>query len=241
MYFLKTRLKHILYNSFTDKEFSRFMKLRAITCQLGKIPSDKQIATVCPRKTYESIVKALANEGQSIVKVLEKDIEDATEVEAKRDYWKRKKREQREKVKGVNEDKFGHSEQEIRVDKIRVDKSRVDTNTQAFFQNAWNDFFNVKLLKLSEKRKRKLKARITNDKDFKTHFEVCLQKIKNSDFLSGRSSNWKATFDWLIENDNNYIKVLENQYENNKRATKAERNIDNAREYIESVNSEKVS
>ena len=104
MYWLKTKIKHILYHNFTDKEFSRFMKIRALTCQLGHMPNDKQIASICPQKTYQNIVKALASEGQSIGKVLAKDIEDAGEVLEKRDQWKIKKRQQREKHKDVQVD-----------------------------------------------------------------------------------------------------------------------------------------
>ena len=120
MYWLKTKIKHILYNNFTDREFTKFMKIRALTCQLGEIPKDYQIATVCPQKTYESICKRLANDKQTLSEVLAKDIEDASEVEGKREYWKRNKRHQREKTTPVHKDKLGQSQQEIRVDKIRL-------------------------------------------------------------------------------------------------------------------------
>ena len=124
MHWLKTKIKHILYNNFTDREFTKFMKIRALTCQLGEIPKDYQIATICPQKTYESICKRLANEGQTLSEVLQKDIEDASEVEEKREYWKRKKRQQREKQSSVQGDKLGQSQHKIRVDKIRLDKNK---------------------------------------------------------------------------------------------------------------------
>ena len=101
------------------------------------------------------------------------------------------------------------------------------------FQDLWNAHLEPKILKLSEARKQKIKSRITKDKDFKTHFEICLQKIKESDFLCGRKGEWRATFDWLITNETNYIKVLEGNYKNNEPLNKAERNIENARKAIE--------
>lgn len=42
--------------------------------------------------------------------------------------------------------------------------------------------------------------------------EAC-RIIEASDFLSGRSKKWKATFDWLL-NPKNLAKVLEGNYEN---------------------------
>jgi len=45
-------------------------------------------------------------------------------------------------------------------------------------------------------------------------------KVTKSSFLLGTSdsnSTWKVSFDWLIENDKNYLKVLEEAYPNNKK------------------------
>ena len=139
MYWLKTKIKHILYNNFTDREFTKFMKIRALTCQLGEIPKDYQIATVCPRKTYESICKRLANDKQTLSEVLAKDIEDASEVEGKRDYWKRNKRHQREKSIDVHKDKLGQSQQEIRVDKSILDKNKTKGKTTTFKPPSLNE------------------------------------------------------------------------------------------------------
>ena len=65
--------------------------------------------------------------------------------------------------------------------------------------------------KLSESRKKAMKARLNNFnyEDFITAFK----KAQESDFLSGRSGKWQATFDWLI-NETNLIKVLEGNYDN---------------------------
>jgi hypothetical protein len=36
---------------------------------------------------------------------------------------------------------------------------------------------------------------------------------ERSDFLKGTNGKWNATFDWLM-NENNFVKVLEGNYEN---------------------------
>lgn len=67
-----------------------------------------------------------------------------------------------------------------------------------------------KLTKLSEKRKKAIKARLntyTID-DFKKLFEMA----ESSSFLKGQNNrNWSATFDWLIQ-DANAAKILDGNY-----------------------------
>jgi predicted phage replisome organizer len=69
-----------------------------------------------------------------------------------------------------------------------------------------------RVVKITKPRKAKLKSRI---KDIKTieEWEMLFSKVKDSSFLCG-SSGWKATFDWLLTNEQNYVKVMEGQYSN---------------------------
>lgn len=69
-----------------------------------------------------------------------------------------------------------------------------------------------KLTKLSEKRKKTIRARLAQGytaEDFQKLFKMA----EGSSFLKGGNSrNWSATFDWLIA-DGNMVKVLEGNYE----------------------------
>jgi predicted phage replisome organizer len=72
-----------------------------------------------------------------------------------------------------------------------------------------------KVSTLSETRKKKLKLRW--NEGLKNEYENVIEKIKASDFLLGKVTGkdgrtWKATFDWLIENDTNWIKIIEGKY-----------------------------
>lgn len=97
--------------------------------------------------------------------------------------------------------------------KDRIGKNRLDINYQLIV-----DMYNAtcvsfpKLTKLSERRKKAIKARsktYTED-DFQKLFEMA----ERSDFLKGKNErNWSATFDWLIS-DGNMAKVLDGNYEN---------------------------
>ena len=47
--------------------------------------------------------------------------------------------------------------------------------------------------------------------DWRRFFEI----VEESDFLSGRSNDWNATFDWLVK-PANAVKVAEGNYTNKK-------------------------
>ena len=71
-----------------------------------------------------------------------------------------------------------------------------------------------KCTKLSEARKKAIRGRFSSGyrlEDFKILFE----KAETSDFLTGRSGSWSASFDWLIK-DSNMAKVLDGNYDNHK-------------------------
>lgn len=70
-----------------------------------------------------------------------------------------------------------------------------------------------KVTKMTEKRKKAVKARFNNGytlEDFRRAFETA----EKSDFLKGNNDrNWRADFDWLT-NENNLAKTLEGKYNN---------------------------
>lgn len=97
--------------------------------------------------------------------------------------------------------------------KERILKYPKERPLYPFFLEKWNLFLNPKLSLLTNSRKMKIRSRLEKDKDFYTHFEQCIEIIKETNFLLGKNPRgWRATFDWLIKNDRNYIRVLEGCY-----------------------------
>jgi len=88
-----------------------------------------------------------------------------------------------------------------------------------------SDFYNSickslsKVQTLSEGRKNKIKCRwseIKSIEGFKDIFKI----MESTPFLKGvNPQGWKADFDWIIENDTNYVKVIEGKYDSNKSAS----------------------
>ncbi len=66
--------------------------------------------------------------------------------------------------------------------------------------------------KMTEARNRTLDARIS-DADGLDGWKAAIQAAADSDFLSGRSGKWAATFDWLCKQAN-FTKLIEGNYSN---------------------------
>jgi hypothetical protein len=82
------------------------------------------------------------------------------------------------------------------------------------YVDAWNVFGPKlglsKVDSISDSRRKKFRTRI---KDESFDFIKILEKIKCSAHLKGDNERgWKVTFDWVFENDKNFIKITEGNY-----------------------------
>jgi hypothetical protein len=64
---------------------------------------------------------------------------------------------------------------------------------------------------ITDSRIRKMKTRL---KEPAFDFVKIMQEIKVSNYLRGMVKPWKVTFNWVFENDTNYIKIIEGEYRN---------------------------
>lgn len=71
-----------------------------------------------------------------------------------------------------------------------------------------------KVRELTDSRRRKIKTRIAQNLTLE-RFEEAINRCVVTPFLVGSTgrSDWRADFDWLIENDTNMAKVLEGKYD----------------------------
>lgn len=129
-----------------------------------------------------------------------------------------------------------------RVEESRVEKSRVDIadDVNVLFKK-WNDVAleGDKLQPINaitETRRSKIRLRLKQE-TFKD-FDLILSAIKEQPFLLGDNErSWCVSFDWLIENDTNHVKVLEKRYlsvKNTNRFTDIQKkNIESGRRLLE--------
>lgn len=75
--------------------------------------------------------------------------------------------------------------------------------------------------KLTPSRKSKILSRCkSSDLSSSADWEKLFDKIPNCPFLLGDgNTGWKVSFDWLVHNDENYVKVLEGLYDEKKKKT----------------------
>jgi succinate dehydrogenase/fumarate reductase flavoprotein subunit len=83
------------------------------------------------------------------------------------------------------------------------------------YNTTCKDFGRVRAL--SDKRRTKLRIRLEEMAMVGEPLEVIQQvfdKMQASSFLKGQNPRgWKATFDWLLINDTNWLKIYEGQYD----------------------------
>lgn len=93
----------------------------------------------------------------------------------------------------------------------------------------WNEICTgfPKLFTLSEPRKNKMRLRIAEMGGLEKALPLIKQifeKMQQSKFLKGDNKRgWKASFDWLFENDKNWVKVYEGNYDNKPEQAAAKR------------------
>ena len=84
--------------------------------------------------------------------------------------------------------------------------------------DTWNffaDHYNLpKLIKLTDTRKAHIKARL-KEKEF--NLEEILRKVEKSEFLLGKKTDWKISFDFIFGSKNKYIEILEGKYDGKNR------------------------
>ena len=110
----------------------------------------------------------------------------------------------------------------------------------SFVLDLWNSYATrsvPKIRSLSPARKEKVKLRVREMGGWEKAKEImpeCFRKISESDFCNGATGKWAANFDWFFENEKNWLKVLEGNYDNRKEKTQLEvlaEHISKAHEY----------
>lgn len=87
-------------------------------------------------------------------------------------------------------------------------------------EEVWNSTRLPRILSWSASRSEHLKVRM-RDPNFLSKYKEAIKKLAESDFANGKGppskdgqKPWQVGIDWFLENDNNYLKVLEGKYDN---------------------------
>jgi len=122
-------------------------------------------------------------------------------------------------AKATEGQQSGNSEgtKQINVNKEKRKDNTIYMSFETSIFNSWNSMCErnptlSKVLSISKERRKKLKERFETA-HFREKILETIDSIPNYPFLLGKSvEGWKASFDWIIYNDNNYLKVIEGFY-----------------------------
>ena len=110
------------------------------------------------------------------------------------------------------ENRMQYNNKKQNINKQNINKQNIKDRVEEF-----KLLFNVICVSLPEVRLL-TKVRVAHIKTLLTTLEKSgctpiefLKKIENSDFLTGRSGQWRATFDWIIQ-PSNAVKIIEGNY-----------------------------
>lgn len=97
-------------------------------------------------------------------------------------------------------------------------RKTLDTEEVSPFLRIWNEKMPWKINGITSSRRKLLNDRVREPLFVEKYSEV-LDKVLASDFLSGKKTSpthphFKADFDWVIANDQNYVRILEGKYDN---------------------------
>jgi hypothetical protein len=227
MDWIKVKIGHAVYEyaDLRDSEFRVWIGAMALTAIMEKVPTPEILAKNFNPRTLNSLENKLKLHRTTLETILNKVYDDVEYTKHLRSKNTSKIAEWRRKQADVTQLQLPVTlpvtyPDKIREDKIREDKINVSTTTYVDWEQStltfWNSFCEIypilsKIKEISGTRRKKLKARY-GSASFKD-FNKIIKCIEGQNFLLGKNDRgWKVSFDWIIENDTNYIKILENKY-----------------------------
>lgn len=200
---IRTAIKHLkVTGEVTVKAYAKF-----------------SIITIVKYNLYQETQGNNAENSNDIIPTVQVgDRQSDRQVTDKRQTSDRQVTDKRQHLKNDKKEKNDKNDKNSIYTSICIDKNEPKTeNSKEYFdfQAIINLFNSVcrslpKIQKLTESRKRNI---MNADKQLNGKFQAFFEKVEQSDFLSGRKTEWKAGFDWIIK-PQNLIKIIEGNYDN---------------------------
>lgn len=130
---------------------------------------------------------------------------------------------------GINSDKEKELELGLGIGEERTEEIGEEAIAYPYKEvvRLWNEICSPlpKVKSLNDSRRKKIKCRLVefskNSEQWLPKTQELFERVMASDFLRGDKSDWQATFDWVFENSKNWVKVMEGNYDNERRSPKA--------------------
>jgi len=152
------------------------------------------------------------------------------------------------KCRRMNKVFLGREGSKVRMQKHRLQQScnpsstsssssTTNNNIYSQFVDFWNSKENLpKIKRFTPRRLIKLKARM-KEEYFVDNWRMIIERISITPFLTGDNDRgWKADVTWILENSDNYTKVMEGKYDGRKNITNQKQTIGSPQAGSRSVN-----
>ena len=111
------------------------------------------------------------------------------------------------------------TQSKVKYSKVKYSKVYKEESESAPIKEIFDLYNNIckslpSARKLSDSRRKHIKARWNEEQDISI-FEEVFKKAESSSFLTGNNDRgWQANLDWIISNNTNFNKILEGKYDN---------------------------
>lgn len=113
---------------------------------------------------------------------------------------------------GASDSSSENDNDEQGKEKSSAKKEKIDFNAIVELYHKCCPSF-PRIIKLSNSRKTKVKSRLAEMKNDWSLLESVFNAMEKSKFLRGENRNgWQASFDWVFDNEKNWLKVIEGNY-----------------------------
>jgi uncharacterized protein YdaU (DUF1376 family) len=186
----------------SDEEVGKYIRLLCLQHQQDRI-SEKHMKKICGSCEDEVLTKFVKDERGFYNERMEIEILKRQNYSQSRANNRKDKEPDKKDMKNISKTYVEHMENENEdVNEIEIVN---------LYHEICISLSKVKTL--SKGRILKIKTRHKEIKTLEAWREIFIRASK-SDFLNGIKSDWKANFDWMIENDTNWLKIIEGKYDN---------------------------
>ena len=218
----------------TNEEVGAYIKCLCVQASKNGI-SDKHMLIICQSHEIHNLIKSkfVLNPETNLFENLrlKSEIEKRRKYSESRSINRKKALIKPKKDADTSQSYVEHMEDENEDENEIEEENETETEIQVKkpkipFQEIIDIFNSVcvdlpRVEKITESRKKSITNRI-KENSLEVLGDV-FKKVAESDFLSGRKSDWKASFDWIM-NPTNFVKILEDNYKNNNNGGKQNSN-----------------
>lgn len=206
----------------TNEETGAYIKCMCIQASKNGI-SEKHMSIICQSQEVHNLIKSkfVLNPETNLFENLRLK----SEIDKRKKYSKSRSNNRKKGIKDFDKDaiisksydKHMENENEIEDENEKENENKKSKVEKIDFEQIKNIFNSVcsnlpQVQKLSKSRESAIRNRIKENN--LEALGIVFTKTAESNFLNGDNKNgWKADFDWVL-NPNNFIKILEGNYEN---------------------------